>query len=90
MNSFVEAVDPQTVLVIAAIAVALLLSTLLIRILKASVGLILTILAIVLVLQYLFGISPDQLWSEIANLPQAVTQLVKSFDLNALSSVFSG
>jgi len=89
MNSFIEAVDPQVVLVVAAIATAFLLGTLLIRILKAGAGLILTILAIVLVLQYLFGISPDQLWSEIANLPQTVTQLVKGFDLNALSSVFS-
>ena len=90
MNSFIEAVDPQTVLVISAIAVALLLGTLLIRILKAGAGLILTILAIVLVLQYVFGISPNQLWGEIANLPQEVTQWLKSFDLNALSSAFSG
>jgi hypothetical protein len=90
MNSFIEAIDPQTVLVVAAIAIALLLRTLLIRILKAGAGLILTILAIVLVLQYLFGISPEQLWSEIANLPQAAIQWVKSFDLNALSSAFSG
>lgn len=89
MDSLLYSVDSHAVLVIAAIAVVLLLGTLLLRILKASLGLILTIFAIVLVLQYGFGMSPVQLWSEIGNLPQDVIQLVENFDLNAFTSLFS-
>ncbi|HEY9636005.1 MAG TPA: hypothetical protein V6D14_21540 [Coleofasciculaceae cyanobacterium] len=89
MDSLIGSVDSQTVLVVAAIAVSLLLITLLYRILKAGLGLILTILAIVLVLQSVFGISPGQLWGEIGNLPQDAIQVVKSLDLNSLMSSFS-
>lgn len=85
MDYLIGLVDSQAVLVIAAIAVALLLGTLVFRILKASLGLILTILVIMLVLQYGFDISPSQLWGEIGNLPQDVIQLVKSFDLKAFT-----
>lgn len=90
MDSLIGSVDSQTVLVVAAIAISLLLVTLLYRILKAGLGLILTILAIVLVLQSAFGISPGQLWGEIGNLPQDAIQLVKSLDLNSLVSSFNG
>lgn len=86
MDSLLSSVDSQVVLVIAAIAVALLLGTLIVRILKASMGLILVIVAIVLVLKYGFGISPGQLWGEIGNLPQDLVQWVSNFDLNALMS----
>jgi hypothetical protein len=89
MDSLIGSLDSQTVLVVAAIAVSLLLVTLLFRILKAGLGLILTILAIVLVLQSVFGISPGQLWGEIGNLPQDAIQLVKNLDLNSLMSSFS-
>lgn len=89
MDSLISSVDSQAVLVIAAIAVAILLGTLLVKILKASFGLILTILAIVLVLQYGFGISPDQLWGEIGHLPQVAIQSVQGFDLNSLTSMLS-
>lgn len=89
MDSLIGSVNSQAVLVIAALAVSFLLVKLLFRILKASLGLILTILAIVLVLQYAFGFSPEQLWSEIGNLPQDALQLVKSLDLNALMSSFN-
>jgi Gpi18-like mannosyltransferase len=90
MDSLIGSVDSQTVLVVAAIAVSLLVVTLLYRILKAGFGLILTILAIVLVVQYAFGISPGQLWSEIRNLPQDALQLVNSLDWNSLMSSFNG
>ena len=89
MDSLIGSVDSQTVLVVAAIAVSLLVITLLYRILKAGLGLILTTLAIVLVLQSVFGISPGQLWGEVGNLPQDAIQLVKSLDLNSLMSSFS-
>ena len=90
MDSLIGSLDSQAVLVVAAIAVSLLLVTLLFRILKAGLGLILAILAIVLVLQSVFGISPGQLWGEIGNLPQDAIQLVKSLDLNSLMSSFNG
>jgi hypothetical protein len=90
MDSLIGSVDSQIVLVVAAIAVSLLLVTLLVRILKAGLGLILTIFALVLVLHYVFGISPGQLWGEIRNFPQDAIQLVKSLDLNSLMSSFNG
>ena len=88
MDYLIGSVDSQTVLVIAAIVVTLLLVKLLFRILKAGLGLILTILVVVLLLQSVFGISPGQLWAEIGNLPQDAMQLVQSFDLNSLVSSF--
>lgn len=88
MDSLIGSVDSQTVLVIAAIALTFLLLKLIFRILKAGSGLILTILAIVLVVQLVFGISPGQLWAEIAHLPQAAMQLVQSLDLTSLVSSF--
>ena len=90
MDSLASSVDPQIVLIVAAIAVSVLSVMLFIRILKAGAGLILAILAIVFVLRYVFGITSGQLWGEIGNLPQDVSKLVESFDLNALTSVFSG
>ena len=90
MDSLIGAVNPQTLLVVAAIAISLLSLMLLVRILKTGAGLILTILAIVLGLQYGFGISPSQLWGEIAALPQEVIQIVSRVDLNAFTSMFSG
>lgn len=89
MDSLIDSVNSQAVLVIAAIAVAFLLVKLLFRILKVSFRLILTILAIVLVLQYGFGFTPGQLWGEITSLPQDLIQLVKNFDPNAVTSIFS-
>lgn len=79
MDSLLDSIDSQTVLLIAAIAVAFLLFRLLFRILNAGLGIILTIVAIVLVLQYLFGISPRQLWFEISHLPQALARLMQGF-----------
>lgn len=79
MDALTGLVDSQTVLVVAAITVLFLLVTLLVKILRANLGLILSLIAIVLGLQYFFGIDPSQLWSEIGNLPQDVTQLIQSF-----------
>jgi hypothetical protein len=90
MDSLIGSFDPQVVLGVAAIAVSVLLVMLIVRILKASAGLILTLLTIVLILQYLFGISPTQLQGAIANLPQEVIQLVQSVDLSGLNSLISG
>ncbi|OKH30768.1 hypothetical protein NIES2119_30225 [[Phormidium ambiguum] IAM M-71] len=70
MDSLFESIDPQVVLLIGAIAVSILLVRLFLRVLNVGLGTILTIVAIVLVLQYVFGISPKQLWFEITHLPQ--------------------
>ena len=78
MDTLLESVDPQMVLAIAAIAIALLLFRLLLRVLNVGTGTILTIVTIGLVLQYFFGISPKQLLFEISHLPQDLMRLVKS------------
>jgi hypothetical protein len=69
--------------------VAFLCGKLLLRILKTSFSLILAILAIALVLQYGFDISPSQLWGKIGNLSQDIIQFVKTLDLNGFMSLFS-
>lgn len=89
MDSFTSLVDAQTVLLVGAIATALLLVLLLVRLLKVGARLLLGIAAIVLILQYGFGISPAQLWSEISSLPQELLRLIQGVDLTALSSPFA-
>lgn len=89
MDSFIHSVDSQSVLVIAAIVVAFLLGRLVLTLLRTSLGLIFSLLAIGLILQYGFGIGPSQLWREIGNLPQEAMQLVQNIDLNAITSLFS-
>lgn len=79
MDSLLGAIDNQVVLLIGAVTVALLVLRLLFNVLRIGSGTILTIVVIVLVLQYAFGISPRQLWFEISHLPQDLVQLVKSF-----------
>lgn len=74
-----ELLDSQTVLLIAAIAVAFLLIRLFLRIFSVGLGLILSIVAIALILQYGFDISPRELWYEVSRLPQYLLRLVKNF-----------
>ena len=78
MDNLVNAIDSQTIVVIAAIAVAFLLVKLVFRILNAGIGLIVAIAAIVLALQYFLGINPRQLWFEISHLPQTVLHWVQA------------
>jgi hypothetical protein len=77
MNGLLESIDPQVVLVVGAIAVAVLLLRLFLRVINVGLGSILAIVAIVLVLQYVFGITPKQLWFEISHLPQYFARLIK-------------
>jgi len=79
MESLSSAVDPQIVLLVAAIAVAVLLFRLVFQILNVGLGSILSIVAIVLLLQFVFGISPKALLYEVSHLPQDIIQWVKSF-----------
>ncbi len=78
MDFLSDSVDTQVVLVAGAIAVFFLLSKLLFRLLNIGTGTILTIVAIVLVLQYAFGISPRELWFEIIHLPQTFARFAQS------------
>ena len=77
MDNLVNAIDSQTIVLIAAIAVAFLLVKLVFRVLSAGIGLVLAIAAIVLALQYFLGISPRQLWFEISHLPQDILHWVQ-------------
>lgn len=78
MNSLLETIDSQTVLLVSAIVVSLLLLKLLFGVLSVGLRPILTIVAIALVLQYVFGISPRQLWYEIGHLPYQAMRFVKN------------
>jgi hypothetical protein len=78
MDSVLKLVNSQVVLIVGAIAVALLLLRLLFQLLNVAWGTMLTIAAIVLVLQYGFGISPGQLWFEIGHLPQDLVRIAQS------------
>jgi hypothetical protein len=78
MSSVLSGVDPQVVLLIAALVVVVLAFRLLFQILKVGAGSILGIIAIVLGLQYVFGIAPKQLWFEVSHLPQVAMRFVQS------------
>jgi hypothetical protein len=62
----------------AAVAVVVLGFRLIFQIFKVGSGSILGIVAIVLGLQYLFGIAPKQLWFEVSHLPQMAMRFVQS------------
>lgn len=81
MDALLGTVDSQTVVVIAAIVVLILVLNLLFRILKVGLGLIMSIAIIFLVLQYFLGISPAQIWAEIGQLPQDLIRLVQGLQL---------
>jgi hypothetical protein len=63
------------VLLIAAIVVSWLVFMALIKVVKTTVTTALAVAAIVLALQFLFGINPNQLWQEVTQLPQTIWQL---------------
>ena len=79
MDSLFNVLDSQIVLVIAAIAISVLLFKLFLRVLNVGSGLILTTIAILLVLYFVFDISPRQVWYEISHLPQDAIRLVKKW-----------
>ncbi len=65
----------QIVLLIGAVIVAWLVFSWLINIVKVSLKTAVSIALIVLVLQFVFGISPQKLWDEVMNLPKMGQQL---------------
>ncbi len=79
MDSLLQLINPQVVLAAAAIVILILSLRLLFRIVSVGLGPILGIIAVVLIVQYCFGISPNQLWFQISHLPQDVVRWVNSF-----------
>ena len=67
----------QLVLLIAALAVAWLVFTWLVNVVKTTVKTAIIVAAIVLVLQIVFGIAPKELIDQIITLPQTVWQFVQ-------------
>lgn len=60
------------ILFLAALLVAWLVFTWLVKVVKASVQTAVSVAIIVLILQLVFGIGPEQLWEQIVNLPQVI------------------
>jgi hypothetical protein len=78
MDSLLNSVDSQLVLLIAAIAVLVLLSQLFFRILSVGLVPLIGLAVIFVALQYLFGISPKQVWFEVSHLPQMAMKFFNS------------
>jgi uncharacterized membrane protein (UPF0182 family) len=66
----------ELIILIAALIVSWLVFTALIKLVKTTVSTAIAIAAIVLVLQLVFGINPQDLWQQITQLPQIVWHLV--------------
>ncbi len=64
------------IILIAALIVSWLVFTLLIKVVKASIGTAILIAAVVLILQLFFGIGPQDLWQQITQLPQTILRMV--------------
>lgn len=78
MDAVFSAVDSQLVLLIAAIAVIVLVSQLFFRILSVGLVPLIGLVVIFVALQYLFGITPKQLWFEVSHLPQMAMKFFNS------------
>ncbi|NJL82455.1 MAG: hypothetical protein HC890_04885 [Chloroflexaceae bacterium] len=66
----------ELIILIASLAVAWLVFTWLVKVIKASVSSALLIAGLVLVLQLIFGIGPGDLWQQVISLPQTLWELV--------------
>ncbi len=78
MDSLFNSVDSQLVLLVAAIAVVVLVSQLFFRILSVGLVPLIGLVVIFVALQYLFGITPKQLWFEVSHLPQMAMKFFNS------------
>lgn len=70
--------DYQTVLGLVTIVGSVILIHACLKIFNIGLGLIITAIAIVLLLQYGFDISPRELWHELGYLPQNLIRLVRN------------
>lgn len=66
----------ELIILIAALIVSWLVFTALVKVVKTTVSTAITIAAIVLVLQLVFGVAPQELWQQITQLPQILWNLV--------------
>jgi len=66
-------------ILIAALVVSGLLLTWLLKVVKATFSAALSIAAIALVLQLVFGIGPNQLWQQVIQVPQQLWESVTGF-----------
>jgi hypothetical protein len=66
----------QLIISIAAIVIAWLIFSWLVKVVKTSIATALSIAAIVLGLQLWFGVAPEQLRQEVIELPQTIWQLL--------------
>ncbi len=64
------------ILLVGAIVVSWLVFTWLINVVKTTVMTAVAIATIILLLQIVFGIGPQQLWQEITHLPQTLIRLI--------------
>ncbi|WP_088888966.1 hypothetical protein [Leptolyngbya ohadii] len=78
MDSLLDLLDSQTVVAIGAIVVSLLLLRLLLQVVQVGFGSIVSILIVGLVLYFVFGVSPRQLWYEISHLSQDLVRWAQS------------
>jgi hypothetical protein len=70
--------DLQTVLGLATIVGLVVLVRSVLRIFNIGLGLIISVIAIVVILQYGFDLSPRELWYEFSHLPQYLVRLAKN------------
>ena len=66
----------ELIILIAALIVSWLVFTALVKVVKTTVSTAITIAAIVLILQLVFGVAPQELWQQITQLPQILWNLV--------------
>lgn len=66
----------ELIILVAAVIVSWLVFTALIKIVKTTIATALAIAAIVLILQIVFGVIPQDLWQQITQLPQLVWNIV--------------
>ncbi|WP_310415396.1 hypothetical protein [Chamaesiphon sp. OTE_8_metabat_110] len=73
MNSIL---DLQTILGVATIVGLVVIVRSVLRIFNVSLGLVVSVIAIAIVLQYGFDLSPKDLWYEVSYLPQKLVRVV--------------
>jgi ABC-type multidrug transport system permease subunit len=63
-------------LLIAALVISVLVFTWLIKVVKATITTAILIAILVLALQLVFGIGPDQVWDQVVQVPQFLWELL--------------
>ena len=66
----------ELIILVAALIVSWLVFTALVKVVKTTVSTAITIAAIVLILQLVFGVAPQELWQQITQLPQILWNIV--------------